>query len=348
MSTTGAAALSRLAQNPECQILGAMVMRGRSEKAFFEAVTGQAYDREFGERQSSRRRGAQFEKAAYDGDALLLREALSDFVGLDAKDIRVENLLDHFPGEKDDARIARLRATRKILKAGPTQNGPHLVIQPQLLVPTKPGQRPYFFIAPDILVYDPSIDAYLAGDLKSFVVRENEVAASDLQRVRLQLAAQNLGLIHEYSAVKRQIELPAKGILIFSKPNGLRPHTPRIEDLGGALEAVRLGIAAYIEHRGRIETLGGKAEPHAVVDELEPHFQESCLSTCVMAQYCRAKHTDHAIDLGDAAAETLGDIPLSRLSDLMKGVAQPLNDNERAVMEQLAQLHNSQGGWKAA
>ena len=53
MSTTGAAALSRLAQNPECQLLGAMVMRGRSETAFFEAVTGRSYDREFGERQSS-------------------------------------------------------------------------------------------------------------------------------------------------------------------------------------------------------------------------------------------------------------------------------------------------------
>lgn len=348
MSTTGAAALSRLAQNPECQILGAMVMRGHSEKSFFEAVTGQAYDREFGERQSSRRRGAQFEKAAYDGDALLLREALSDFIGLDAQDIRVENLLDYFPGEKGDARIARLRATRNILKSGPAQNGPHLVIQPQLLVPTKRGQRPYFFIAPDILVYDPSIDAYLAGDLKSFVVRENEVAASDLQRVRLQLAAQNLGLTHEYSAVKRPIDLPAKGILIFSKPNGLRPHKPRIEDLGGALEAVRLGIKAYIEHRGRIETLGGKAEPHTVVDDLDPHFQESCLTTCVMAQYCRAKHSDQAIDLGDAAAETLGGMSLTRLTELMKGEAQPLNENERAVLHQLAQLSGSKDGWKAA
>ncbi|MEL7113725.1 MAG: hypothetical protein AAGK93_12455 [Pseudomonadota bacterium] len=234
------------------------------------------------------------------------------------------------------------------MKAGAAENGPHLVIQPQLLVPTQPGQRPYFFIAPDILVYDPSIDAYLAGDLKSFVVRENEVSLSDLQRVRLQLAAQNLGLIHEYSAVKREVDLPAKGILLFSKPNRLQPHSPRIEDLGGALEAIKLGIKAYIEHRGRVERLGGKDNPQTVVDDLDPHFQESCLSTCVMAQYCRAKHADHAIDLGDAAAETLGDISLSRLADLMKGQAQPQNDNERAVMQQLTQLPDFNGGSEAA
>ena len=65
-------------------------------------------------------------------------------------------------------------------------------------------------------------------------------------------------------------------------------------------------------------------------------------------QYCRAKHSDQAIDLGDAAAETLGGMSLTRLAELMKGEAQPLNENERAVLHQLAKLSGSKDGWKAA
>jgi len=348
MSSSGAAALSRLAQNPACEILSAMVMRGGSETAFYRDVTGRAYDREFGERQSSRRRGAQFEQNAYAGDALALREILEDFVERPVDEIRVENLLDHYPGTKDDARIARLSATRKILSKGADSGGPHLVIQPQLLVPTKPGQRPYFFVSPDIMVFDPRVGAYIAGDLKSFVVRENEVAAGDLERVRLQLAAQNLGLRHEYAAVKKDVDLPAKGLLIFSRPNGLRPHAPRIENIGGALEAIRIGIDAYLEHRDRIEGLGGRRTPHAVVDELEPHFQESCLTTCVMAQFCRARFADAAIDLGDDAATILGDLALSRIKALRSGEATPRDERERVIVDHLRRIAAQTNGTRAA
>jgi hypothetical protein len=130
MSLKGSTALIRLAQNPECEILGAMVMQEGSEKRFYERVLGQPYDREFGERQSSKRRGTQFEQNAYAGDARLLREVLAPFVGLPPEDMRVHNLLDHYPGTKDDARIARLRMTRQLL-AGSVAGGigPRILIQ---------------------------------------------------------------------------------------------------------------------------------------------------------------------------------------------------------------------------
>ena len=143
MSVKGSTALVRLAGNPGCEILGAMVMQEGSEKHFYERVVGEPYEREFCERQSSKRRGAQFESNAYAGDARLLREAFSPLVGLDPDEFRVRNLTDDYPGTKDDARIARLSITRSILAAS-IHGGiaPHIIVQPQLLIPTSPGPRP--------------------------------------------------------------------------------------------------------------------------------------------------------------------------------------------------------------
>lgn len=336
MSVKGSTALIRLAGNPHCEILGAMVMQEGSEKRFYERVVGEPYDREFGERQSSKRRGAQFESNAYAGDARLLREALSAHIGLEPDDIVVRNLMDDHPGSKDDARIARLRITRGILRSSVAGGAaPHIIVQPQLLIPTSPGPRPYFFIAPDLLVWSPAQGAYLPGDLKSFVVRENELAKGDLARVRLQLGAQVLALRHEYHAIDPALTLAAMGLLIFSQPNGLRPHAPRVEDLGGAVEAIQIGIGAFLNHRRRIDVLRAGADPYTVASELEPHFQEACLASCVMAQWCRQRVAERTADVGDSAIEVLGDVELDHLSDLLVGTVQPIDERERAVVTQL-------------
>ncbi len=339
MSVKGSTALVRLAGNPDCEVLGAMVMQEGSEKRFYEQVVGERYDREFGERQSSKRRGAQFESNAYAGDARLLREALAPMVGLSADDIRVRNLTDDYPGMKDDARIARLNITRSIL-ADSIHAGvvPHIIVQPQLLIPTSPGPRPYFFIAPDLLVWSARLGCYLPGDLKSFIVRENEVARGDLARVRLQLGAQVLALRHEYHRIDPALSVAPQGLLIFSQPNGLRPHAPRIEDLGGAVEAIRIGIAAFLSHRERINHLRAGAAPYTVATDLNPHFQESCLASCVMAQWCQQRVAERTADLGDAAREVLGDLDLDRLVGLMTGAIAPADERERVIAERLRAL----------
>jgi hypothetical protein len=346
MSLKGATALVRLAQNPRCEVLGAMVLEEGPETRFFERVVGTPYQREYGERQSSKRRGTQFERNAYAGDARLLREALAPIVGLEPDQIRVRNLLDDHPGTKDDARVARLRITRGLLKdslAGRT--APHLIIQPQLLVPTYPGPRPYFFISPDVLVWAHQHGLYVPADLKSFVVRENEVSRGDLARVRLQLGAQSLALMHEYDRLdKGKTVVPATGILIFSHPNGLRPHAPRTEDLRGAREAVRIGIEAFLRHRERINGLRAGAEPYTVAAELVPHFEERCLATCVMAEWCRSTVAGRARDLGDAPGRLLGNMELERVTGFLLGTAHPANDAERGIAAELRRIAEEQGG----
>src|SRR5262245_56138862 len=115
MSLKGVTALVRLAQNPRCEVLGAMVMQEGPETRFFERVVGTRYDREYGERQSSKRRGTQFERNAYAGDARLLRGALAPVIGVEPDLVRVRNLMDDHPGGRDAARVARLRITRGLL-----------------------------------------------------------------------------------------------------------------------------------------------------------------------------------------------------------------------------------------
>jgi hypothetical protein len=316
-----------------------MVMQAGSEKRFYERVVGEPYDREFGERQSSKRRGAQFEQNAYAGDARLLREAFAGMLDKNADLVTVRNLTDEYPGTKEDARIGRLRITRAILKRASAGQSPvDIVIQPQLLIPTLPGPRPFFFIAPDILIWSPDDGVYLPGDLKSFIVRENEVAKGDLARVRLQLGAQLLALKHEYHRVDPNVVVPTKGMLVFSKPNGLRPHLPRIEDIGGAEEAIRIGIAAFLRHRTRIDELRAGAEPFTVAAELSPNFQDRCLASCVMAQWCRERVAGHAADMGEVAGEVLGDISIDRAFGLLTGAIDPTTDHERIVAAQLQML----------
>lgn len=340
----GTTALIRLAQNPKCEVLGAMVLQPGSERTFFEHVVSRPYDREFGERQSSRRRGSQFERNAYEGDARLLRESLADIIGKEPGDIVVRNLLEFEPGVKDEARVRRLGMTRKILAdqaAG--RDCPDIVIQPQGLLPTRPGLKPYFFVSADALVLSRANRHYQVCDLKSFVVRQNEVASSDLARVRLQLAAQHLALLHDYDHVGAPANLPTEGVLIFSRPNGLRPHAPRIEDIGGAVAAVRDAIRAFVVHRDKIQTLASGADPYTVVNDLTPNFREGCLTSCVMAQWCRDRVAGRAADLGDAARDLLGDVELSHLSDLMTGRAAPTDAAEHELAVALRSIAAANG-----
>jgi hypothetical protein len=237
-----------------------------------------------------------------------------------------------------------LRVTRKLLADRTTGwLAPHLLIQPQLLIPTQPGQRPYFFVAPDILVWSHEHRRYLPGDLKSFVVRENEVDATDLARVRLQLGAQALALRHEYHRIDPGIDVPSRGVLLFSRPNGLQPHEPRIEDIGGAIHSIQAGIAAFLRHRQRINDLRGDNDAYTIAADLEPNFEEACLTSCVMASWCRQRAADQASDLGDAGRDILGDVPLDRLTGLMLGTTEPLDDRERAMTDELRRIAAENG-----
>ena len=54
-----------------------------------------------------------------------------------------------------------------------------------------------------------------------------------------------------------------------------------------------------------------------------------------MAQWCRQRVADRTAALGDAAREVLGDVELARLTGLMNGTIEPIDEREYAIAQQL-------------
>lgn len=343
MKLIGSSALTRLALNPQCGWQAVMVRSGLSEPKFFEELTGAPYPKEYGERNSARRRGAKFERNAYANDAALLKQALSAHIGLPPEEIWVRNLEDEEPGGRQSNRIRRWRRTRGILEDH-VQGRPaaHILIQPQLHLSTEGlGDKKGIFVAPDVLYLSHSSGRYIPADLKSFVVRGNQVAPSDLERSRLQVAVQSLAL-HECLAAVGDKRAPIyDGGFIFATPYGLRPHAPQIESLDGSVDRIRKAISALHAHAQTIERAvakDGAPREILVLDEVPNNYQERCIASCVLADVCRERHQRKAGSLGDAAADLLGkDFDLARAIQLKHG-ATPANDEEHRIAALLGSL----------
>jgi hypothetical protein len=335
MKLAGASALTRIAQNPDCAWQVVMVRSGLNEPKFFQALTGDEYPKEYGERNSARRRGAKFERNAYEHNAALLRSALSGLVGVAESDIWVRNLEDEVPGGHEVNRIRRWQRTMAILKdhaeGKPTAQ---ILIQPQLQLTMQGlGKRAGLFIAPDLLFLDRASGRYRPADLKSFVVRGHQVAPSDLERSRLQVAIQSLAL-HEALSVLRDERPPEHvGGFIFATPFGLKPHPPCIESLDASVDRVLKAIDALAEHARTIEVAkarDGAVKEILLLDEIPNNFQERCISGCALASVCQNRQGGKAMVLGDSAAQILGpDFPIARAVELMSGATARDMEEER-------------------
>lgn len=131
-----------------------------------------------------------------------------------------------------------------------------------------------------------------------------------------------------------------RGLLIFATPYGLRPHTPRVEHLDGAVHAVSIAIEAFARHGAKIDRLRALdgAPMHLLVSELQPHFREKCMSTCVLAHHCRRQHAGRSADLGDLAVDLLGpDTDIARLVELIGG-AHPRDQSEARMASELRRI----------
>ena len=334
MGLSGTSALARVAMNPACEIQVAMARAPEREPEFYRRVTGKQYDREFGERISARRRGSKFEKNLHQNDAALLREALAELIGVDADRIYVRNLEDEVPGTRETVRIARYQRTLSIITDSMQgRRHPKLIVHPELVLPVAGTNTGHLWVEPDFLAWDGQRGIYVPGDEKSFVVQENDVDPGDLERTRLQIGAQILALRRLYSRYGRSDRVASHGLLIFATPYGLRPHTPRLEHLEGAVHTVSAAIEAFAGHGAKIDRLRAAdgAPMHVLVSELEPSFQEKCMSTCVLAHHCRQGHIGRAADLGDLAVDRFGsDADIARLAELISGA--PPRDDEEAEL----------------
>lgn len=333
MGAQGSTALIKVASNPRCTRLVAMVQSGLSEPNFYRALTGEPYDREFGERVSARRRGYKFEDNLFGNGAARLRTAVAEVVGLDPAEMYVRDLTAELPGVQELAKARRFSRTRSILQG---EVLPHVIVKPQLraTVAGLPGNG--VWIEPDFIVRDHMTGCYLPGDAKSFVVDDNRVEPGDLRRVRLQMGAQVVAL-RELIAQVGLPTPPAEGFAVFASPYGLDPHPAMRQDLAGAVHDIARAVEAI---EGHAHLIAAAQQPegaalHIVAPDLPASFEDSCISGCVLANYCRAAHTGTARDLGDQVVAALGGAArLDRVAQLLNG-AEPTSPEEAALQARL-------------
>lgn len=353
MSLSGSTLLARVAMNPACQLQAAMALdrQTRTEKQFFEAVAGKPFTGEYGERDSARRRGAKFERNLLQppGDARLLREAIAPIIGVAPDQVTLRDLDNEAPGGAQASRFKRIGLTRALLKAALVNGAPpvHVIIKPTLVLNTgiSPNDVHWRYIEPDFIFWYPPLQCYVPGDFKSFVVRDGIVPGDKLERVRLQLACDVVALRDEMHALRPGLEqrLGPTGYLVFATPYGLKPDTPRREDLSGAVPMILKAIQAFKAHREQILATAAGAPIVTTAPDLALNYQEKCVATCILAGYCRQRIADDPRLLGDVASELLGrGIPLQRMVELVHGAA-PANAEEARLQHDLQAAANVGG-----
>ena len=163
------------------------------------------------------------------------------------------------------------------------RRAPEILIQPQLhLTARGVVGRTGLYIAPDVMFLEGATGRYRPTDLKSFVVRGNQVGPSDLEKSRLQVAVQSLAL-HEALLRRGDARLPDhRGGFIFATPYGLSPHPPRLESLDPSIDCIQKALIALADHASVIEAAakrdGVQKEIHLLADEVPNHFQERCVA----------------------------------------------------------------------
>lgn len=308
------------------------------EPEFYRRVTGREYPGEYGERLAARRRGAKFEANLHMNNAALLRRAVAPLYRLDAEAIVVRNFAEEAPGRSDRLRAVRLHRTRQLLRdlaAG--REVPHLLIQPQLRLPTGDGADDFIFVTPDFMVLNPAIGMFVPGEEKSFIVRDGVADRSDLDGTRRQAAVQLLALRAEARRLGAADRVGTRAAFVFATPYGLVP-APAFEDELGAeireiLRAIEL-IALARQHLAERRAVDG-ARLEALVDEIPIAYRESCIGRCILASVCKRRFDGFGPQLGDAVRDVLGDaIAITRALELLTGAA-PRDEHETLIAVRL-------------
>lgn len=350
----GTRLLANIGLIPECQRQVTMAFSSESESRFYEQVTGEPFEREFGMRQSARRRGMQFENNLFQNDAIKLQAALAPVLDIEPGTLYVRNLdLEELPPSRTtkktqvtpgihEGRVLRHARTRSIIadSLDPTRRtkSPDLVIHPQLLIPVDGMKKPWLWVEPDFMVWVPKINRYVPGDLKSFVVEDRRIDPGDLVQARLQIAAQIHALEHCYQMMGETFQ-HRNGLLVFSTPYGLQPAPVReFERLDGPYDVISKAREALSRHAVKIsQALGDLESPrlNQVAFEAPNHYCENCIGSCIFAPYCAKDHHGTAQQLGDEAASILGsETSLGELLELLQGSVSP-TESQKGLVEEL-------------
>jgi len=344
MGGKGARDLVRIAKNPTCEALGAMIVEGVDEVAFYEKYTLTDYDGEYGARPAAFARGIKFENNLTRHHATKLKIAIARGCGValeyfDDSHNLADRWLPRDQGDSEQMHAHRLKYTRAILAdLASGRPVPTLLIQPQLRLHVGPGLDDFLYVSPDYMYLPPRARMYNVGEIKDFIARDGIADPVDMERTRLQQAVEILALRAEATPLGVGDLVTNRAGLITSTPSGLGPAALVEEDLSEEVQLVAKMPAVLSAARQRLararQPLDSSLEN--IFDELNIHFQEGCVKSCIMASVCKKRKVGLVATLGDAASDLLGsDTEIDHVVEVMCG-APPRDAREGDIVARLA------------
>jgi hypothetical protein len=341
----GARGFERVARNPDCTRLRALVMAGINPSTAATKVYGEPI-RE-GQSPFAIAIGNRFDRVVTENGAAVLLELYRAHEKLDITECKVSILPDLVPlGSPKDAQhvMARRRdLTRQLfaqkLKGDP--KAPNIIVKPRIPVTLLGLDHD---IEPDALVARDSDRFYRPIEIKSYPDRSGKTDPADVRSACRQAAVGIVAVRNiagRMGAAMPELLVPAQGDLVLRVPGSMKA-TLRAMTLRGEVDSLERAIEEAPRNLDELETIlppGGSLDDADVLESIPNSYRASCKEHCALTQHCKTAAIacgDPTI-LGDFAREKLAAAgSISRALDLLRGTgAPPRTPSERALAEQL-------------
>jgi hypothetical protein len=343
----GARGIERAARNPDCLRLQALALAAVTPATAARMVYGETVEQ--GYSPLALAAGRKFESFLFANNG---RELVALYVragrlaaNTDAAS-SVCDLHQRVPGQSDEALRARHRLTLELVQrrlAG-DRSAPTVLLRPRLSMSVLDRAHD---IEPDALVADPSGSHYRVVEIKAYPDREGKTSSVDLRGACRQAAVGVVALGQALRALgARDPSETAWCDLILSVPGPLAASL-RPMPIPSEVESIERWLTRAPETFDRVTTLidpGASLREAATLDAIPNCLRAQCREHCALSDRCTRAAVEAAdpVLLGDRAREQL--LPagsLTRSLRLLRGQAEPANDDEAALARRLQTAFDS-------
>lgn len=286
-----------------------------------------------------------------------LAEAVNQFIDLPAKP-RIQDLSS---GEGQlgsqkwlDSRVAKTDEALRAMATG-SKKAPHIVDHPML---TFIGGGATAYLEPDALAFRVDGELELV-EIKSFPIIDGQADGTKVSAMAGQSAVYVLALRQALERMGLDPELVRWSVILVAPQNfgrfaaahrvPLRKKAQsilrvldRTESVGALLAELPAGFTIDVGSSSSEEQ--AQKLTTTQLRQLTPRYVPECLSSCDLAQFCRAEavEVDDPGRLGRAAHDTLGDVrAVQRALDIARGKRLKLDEAEKDVADSLRSAYDA-------